>query len=267
MKRLSRSFAKVTAVIVLAALGLQADTKKLAEDQRRELVRGLTAEWATAKVVLPMSPKKSLPFDSLGTWDQEAWRDANYKNGPAARPGDMVQITKIDVDDDKIKIEINDGSKKGSFWDHVQVSGVPTQAQSQRSKTNAMMGTSIEIKFPDSIGDIDSAAVKKILAGVLDFDKHTAIETYLESLPAPIKEAIKAQKVIVGMDREQVLLAVGAPVNKVRETKDDVDYEDYIYGKPPGIMRFVKFAGAKVSKIDEYYVGIGASAADTGKIQ
>ena len=130
-----------------------------------------------------------------------------------------------------------------------------------------MMGTSIEIKFPDSIADIDSAAVKKILAGVLNFDKHTAIETYLESLPAPIKEAVKAQKVIVGMDREQVLLAVGAPVNKVRETKDDVDYEDYIYGKPPGIVRFVTFAGSKVSKIDEYYVGIGAAAADTGTIQ
>ena len=49
MKRLFSLFANVTAVIVLAALALQADTKKLADDQRRELVRGLTAEWAIAE--------------------------------------------------------------------------------------------------------------------------------------------------------------------------------------------------------------------------
>jgi hypothetical protein len=263
VKRLSSALA----MIALAAMALHADTKKLTEDQRRELVRGLTAEWAIAKVVLPMS-KKPLPFDSLGTWDEEAWRDATYKNGPAARPGDAVQITKVDVDDDKIKIEINDGSKKGSFWDHVQVGGtVQQQAPVQRPKTNAMMGTSIEIKFPDSIGNIDSMGVKKILAGVLNFDKHTAVETYLESLPEPIKEAIKSQKVIVGMDREQVLLAVGPPVDKVRETKNDVDYEQYIYGKAPGVIRFVTFAGAKVTKIDEYYAGISASKSEGGQIQ
>lgn len=264
MKRLS----SVLAAVMLAALALQADTKKLTEDQRRELVRGLTAEWALAKVALPMS-KKPLPFDSLGTWDEEIWRDANYKNGPAARPGDMVQITKVEVDGDKIKIEINDGSKKGSFWDHVQIGGgnVQQQAPPVRPKTNAMMGTSIEIKFPGSIGDVDSRGVKKILAGVLNFDKHTAVETYMESLPAPIRDAIQNQTVIVGMDREQVLLAVGQPVNKVRETKNDIDYEDYIYGKAPGVVKFVKFAGSKVAKIDEYYVGIGASTVDNGQIQ
>ena len=264
MKRLS----SVLAAIALAALTLQADTKKLTEEQRRELVRGLTAEWALAKVVLPVS-KKPLPFDSIGTWDQEVWRDANYKNGPAARPGDMVQITKIDVDDDSIKIIINDGSKKGSFWDHVQIGGGTAQQQApvERPKTNAMMGTSIEIKFPDSIGNIDSVGVKKILASVLNFDKHTAVETYMESLPEPIREAIKSQKVIVGMDREQVLLAVGPPGDKVRETKDDIEYEEYIYGKAPGIIRFVKFAGAKVAKIEEHYAGIGASKSDGGQIQ
>lgn len=254
------------AAVALLAAHLHADTKKLTEEQRRELIRGLTAEWAKAKVVLPMS-KKPLPFDSLGTWDEEAWRDAAYRNGPAARPGDMVQITKVEVGGDKIKLEINDGSKKGSFWDRVQVGGGAQTVPITRPKTNAMMGTSIEIKFPDSIGGMDSAGLKKVLAGVLDFDKHTAIETYLDSLPEPIRDAIKAEKAMVGMDREQVLLAVGPPVRKVRETKDDVDYEDWQYGKPPGVMRFVVFAGAKVVEIKEYYAGLGGSIADTGPIK
>lgn len=247
--------------ILLAGASLHADTKKLSQEQRREIVRGLTAEWATAKIVLPIS-KKPLPFDSLGGWDEEAWKNENYRNGPAARPGDMVQITKVEVDDDKIKIELNDGSKKGSFWDHVQIGGATTSAPVDRPKTNAMTGTSIEIKFPESIGSIDAVGVKKILAKVLDFDKHSAIESYIDSLPEPVREAIKAKKAIVGMDREQVMMALGTPVSKSRETKDDIDYEDFIYGKPPGIMRFVKFAGAKVVSVQEYYAGINGSTAD-----
>ncbi len=255
-----RVFSVVAATVWMAA-GLQADTKKLSQEQRREIVRGLTAEWATAKIVLPVS-KKPLPFDSLGGWDEEAWMNENYRNGPAARPGDMVQITKVEVDEDKIKIEINDGSKEGSFWDRVQIGTGNQTAPVTRPKTNAMAGASIEIKFPDSIGDTDATGVKKILAKVLDFDKHTAVESYIDSLPEPVREAIKAKKAIVGMDREQVLMALGTPVSKSRETKEDVDYEDFIYGKPPGIMRFVKFAGAKVVSVQEYYAGINGSTMD-----
>ncbi len=74
------------AIFLLAAPCLHADTKKLTQEQRRELVRGLTAEWATAKIVVPVITKKPLPFDSLGSWDEDAWKAENYKNGPAARP-------------------------------------------------------------------------------------------------------------------------------------------------------------------------------------
>jgi hypothetical protein len=249
------------AAILVTACALNADTKKLSQEQRRELIRGLTAEWATAKIVLPVS-KKPLPFDSLGGWDEEAWKNENYKNGPAARPGDMVQITKVEVDDDKIKIEINDGSKKGSFWDRVQIGTGNQTVPVTRPKNNAVAGSSIEIQFPESIGSIDASGVKKILAKVLDFDKHSSVENYIDSLPEPIREAIKARKVIVGMDREQVLMAAGNTSNKVRETRDDVDYEEWIYGKPPGIMSFVKFAGAKVVSIQEFYAGINGSTID-----
>jgi outer membrane protein assembly factor BamE (lipoprotein component of BamABCDE complex) len=101
----------------------------------------------------------------------------------------------------------------------------------------------------------------------MDFDTHSAVESYLESLPEPTREAIKSNKAIVGMDREQVLLALGTPVSKSRETKDDVDYEDWIFGKPPGIIRFVTFAGAKVEKIKEFYVGLNGNTAQTGPIK
>jgi hypothetical protein len=253
---------------VIAATVVHADTHKLTDEQKRELVRGLTAEWAKAKVDLPVS-KKPLPFDSIGARDEEFWKDAMYKNGPAARVNDMVQITKVKIGDDKIELELNDGSKKGSFMDHVQIggSGGTVTQPDKRPPTAAQQGTSIEIKFPKTIGDIDATGVKKILASIMDFDKHSATETYLESLPEPTKEAIKAKKAIVGMDREQVLLALGTPRQKSRETKEDVDYEDWIYGQQPGIIRFVTFAGAKVSNIKEFYVGLNGSTAQTQPIK
>lgn len=253
------------AMLCMAAV-LPADTKKLSREQKMELVRGLTAEWATAKVALPVS-KKPLPYDSTGGRNVEKWEEELYKGGPAARPGDMVQITKVEVDDDKIKIEINDGSKKGSFWDRVQIGGAAGTVPITRPKTRAEAGTSIEIRFPDSIGDIDSKGVKRILAEVLDFEKRTAVETYLESLPEPIREAIKAEKAIVGMDHEQVALALGTDARKVRYTKDDVDYEEWIYGRPPGVITFVKFAGSKVVEVKEDFAGIGGSIATTDPVK
>jgi len=265
-----RSTATRITVGCLAALvavsGLHADTKKLSREQKVELVRGLSAEWAIAKVVLPMS-KKPLPFDSVGGRDLQKWEEALYKSGPAARVGDMVQITKVNVGDDKIEIEINDGSKKGSFWDRVQIGGAAGATPITRPKTNAAAGTSIEINFPDSIGDVDSKEIKKMLASVLNFDKHSAVETYTESLPQPIQDAIKAEKAIVGMDQEQVILALGPNARKVRTTVDDIDYEEWIYGKPPGVITFVKFQGSKVVSVKEDFAGIGGSIANTEPVR
>ena len=255
---------RISAFVVMASLAassLQADTKKLTFEQKVELVRGLSSEFAIAQIVLPVS-RKPLPMREDGTRDEKKWTEANYKQGPAARPGDMVQITKVDVDDDKITIQLNDGSKKGSFLDRIQVGMGGTTTPVTRPKSNAQQGTSIEIKFDHSIAGIDAAAVKRILAPVLNFDKHSATEVYVDTLPEPIQEAIKSEKAIPGMDREMVQMALGTPRDKVRYTKEEVEYETWIYGQPPGVMTFVEFAGSKVSKVDESFAGIGGSIAN-----
>jgi len=82
-------------------------------------------------------------------------------------------------------------------------------------------------------------------------------------LPEPIKVAVKSKKVIEGVNHDQVLLAVGKPVRKSRETKEGADSEDWIYGEPPGRMTFVTFAGDKVVKVKETYAGLGGSVAET----
>jgi len=71
-----------------------------------------------------------------------------------------------------------------------------------------------------------------------------------------------AKKAIEGMDHDQVLLAMGRPVRKTRETKDGVDLEDWIYGMPPGKITFVTFQGNKVVKVKDTYAGLGGTTVD-----
>ena len=71
---------------------------------------------------------------------------------------------------------------------------------------------------------------------------------------------MKEKRAIEGMDREQVLLALGRPVRKVRETKEGEETEDWIYGTPPGKIVFVTFKDNKAIKVKETYAGLGTEA-------
>ena len=251
--------------LALAASGLlTADSKKSAVDQRVELLRGLTAEYATVKTYLPRS-RKALDFESDGTWDKQKWEQIGRELGPAARVGDLVQVTKIEVDKNSITLEINNGVKSGKKWyDHIEVGmGGSTRPISNKDNSNAPGGTTIVVHYRDGIGDVVSGEVKKALAPVLDFEKHSVTEQYIDTLPPEIKQAVLEKKAIEGMDRDQVLLAMGRPLHKMRESKDGVDFEDWIYGEPPGRVTFVTFAGPNVVKIKETYAGLGGSIAET----
>ncbi len=51
-----------------------------------------------------------------GPWDKKAWDEVGKKFGPAARVGDLVQITKLTIENDKLVLEINGGMKGGRKW-------------------------------------------------------------------------------------------------------------------------------------------------------
>lgn len=264
---MARISARVLAAFIAVASisAVEGDQKKLTLDQKVELMRGLTAEYATVKFPLPRS-KKPLEFNSNGTFDKDYWAATARQMGPAGRIGDLVQITHVDIEKDAIIFEINHGMKStGSWKDHVQIGIGGGVAPLSRSDANAPAGTNIALRFPEEIGEITSADVKKMMEPILDFEKHSATENYVDTLPAPMKKAIEEKRAIEGMDRDQVLLALGRPAHKTRESKDGVDYEDWIYGQPPGKMTFVTFAGQKVVKIKDTYAGLGGSIAETPK--
>lgn len=242
--------------------------EKLTEDDKVELLRGLMSEYATVKSYLPRSPKP-LPVDSTGAIDKARWDEAQQKFGAAARLGDLVQITKVGIEDDKIILEINHGIKgqRGSWKDHVQIGmagtigGGVTQVDPNQS-TSAPAGTSVMVLFHGPIPSVKSDDVKKMLSAVFTFSNETATENYIDTLPEPIQEAIKANKAIVGMDRDQVILSMGRPRHKERNvTKDGTETEDWIYGDPPGKITFLTFTNSKVVAIKEAYADLGGSIA------
>ena len=256
------SILAITAVVIWPAAPARAE--KLTFEDRVELTRGLMAEYGTVKVLLPRS-KKALEFDATnGTFDKKNWSAIAKESGPAARMGDSVQITKVEIESDKLVLEINGGYRGGKKWySGVQVSAngsAPTPVS--RNDSNAPGGTSIAILFHKPLEPVKAAAIKKMLAPVIDFEKHSVTEIYSETLPPEVQKAIKEKKALEGMNHEQVILAMGKPLHKSRETKDGLELEDWVYGQAPGRITFVTFKGDKVIKVKEAYAGLGSQVQD-----
>jgi hypothetical protein len=251
--------AAVLALLVFSG-ALHAD--KLSFDERVDITRGLMAEFAKSKVTLPRA-KKPLVFHSNGKYDRKNWQKNLLDNGAAARVGDQIQITRVLIEEKKIVFEINGGLKSGRHWyDHVQVGMGPNLSpvntgQNERSSA----GSSIALEFPGSVPSLSVNDLKQMLSPLFDFSNHSATQSYVETLPAPIQKAIKEQHAITGMTREQVMLAMGHPKHKTREDKDGEEMEDWIYGEPPGKITFITFSEGKVVRVHDDYANVGGYTA------
>ena len=74
-------------------------------------------------------------------------------------------------------------------------------------------------------------------------------------MPPKAKEAIQAHHVLVGMNTEMVVHAVGKPPRKVREKDGDTEYEEWIYGQSPQDVDFVRIVGDEVVRVETMKVG------------
>ncbi len=247
---------------MLCAFGASAFADKLSFDERVEIERGLNAEYATAKVILPHS-KKPLVIHSDGNYDKADWEEALRETGPAAHLGDQIQITSVKIEANKILLDINGGFKgMGHWYDHVEIGGTVSTAPQSRQSGPPANGARVELVFPGPIPSVSSAEIRRMLTPIFDFEKHSASDQYMDRLPEPVKKAIKDQKAIVGMDKDQVMMALGRPKNKSRETTTDGDeVENWVYGDPPGKMVFVKFTEGKVTEVKDSYANVGGTTA------
>jgi hypothetical protein len=230
--------------------------KKLSDKElgRLLLIRGLDREIAVAKVVLPRG-KHGLFVNDKGQLDEQRAKEELRANGAAIQPGIPVEITKIKFKDHAVVFEINNGGKRHKKWyQHIEVGmGGMMDPVDQQQQNPIAYGSSITLTFPDEkVSDLSVEQAKKLLSSVLDFHRKLPTELYSPKVPPRFKEAIKKHQVLVGMDRDAVLSAKGAPFRKVRETKPNgEETEDWLYGLPPHVL-FVTFSGDNVIKVHQY---------------
>jgi hypothetical protein len=102
---------------------------------------------------------------------------------------------------------------------------------------------------------MSAAQLRELLFPVLDFNARNKEEAYLDTVPPKAKEAIQAHHVLVGMNTEMLIHAMGKPPRKVREKDGETEYEEWIYGTPPQDVDFVRIIGDEVVRVETMRVG------------
>jgi hypothetical protein len=160
---------------------------------------------------------------------------------------------------------VNGGGKGKRNWkDHIQMgmgsSGPQSTTSTTRTDDNAPpgvipgMGSTIYLEFKKNVPDMTPEELKQLLAPFLDFTKQRSASVHwVDTLSPELKKAIQDRRPTVGMDREEVIAAIGKPEHKVRERDSQGnDIEDWIYGQPPSKTVFVRFQGEKVTSVRQF---------------
>jgi hypothetical protein len=246
------------AVLLAGPAASMAKEENLDQLGRILLIRGLDREIAVAKMMLPRG-KHGLFINDKGKVDQEREEKELRANGTAIQPGIPVEITKINFKDHEVVFEINNGGKNHKKWyQHIQIGmgagGMMEPLDQPQQRQNPIAyGSSITLTFKgEKVPDLSVEQAKKLLSAALDFQRKLPTELYSPRVPEKFKEAIRKHEVLVGMDRDAVLSAKGAPFRKVREAKPNgEETEDWLYGLPPHVL-FVTFNGDTVIKVHQY---------------
>jgi hypothetical protein len=234
----------------------------LQESSKLDLIRYVSGEFAKATKSLPAG-KEGLIVYVGKPLKSELVERALATHGAAVNSGDKVQITKLDFRDHQIIVDLNGGGRgKKRLRDriHLEVGGIPTvtstteQQQTGPPGLQPGMGSTIYLDFSKPVPDLTPNDLKQLLSPFLDFSRErSASVQWVDTLPPEMKKAIQERRPVVGMDREQVVAAIGKPDHKIRERdQEGNDIEDWIYGQPPSKTVFVRFSGDRVTNIKQY---------------
>ncbi|HYL91630.1 MAG TPA: hypothetical protein VEW69_00580 [Alphaproteobacteria bacterium] len=222
------------------------------------LIQAINAEFARTRKTMPLGSKNLAisPEGEVRPGDARLHQDA-FSSGAAAKIGDRIQITNVYFHERTIYFEVNGGPKKKTKWyQHITISAAGGSTNGPDPNQGAATGAAFTLEFKKHVPEMSGEELKQLLDPVLDFGAKTKEEVFLETIPPKVKEAVKKHDVMVGMDRDLVLLAIDRPRQKVREKDDDgKEYEEWIYGWPPQDVVFVRFVGDEVTQVKTAKVG------------
>jgi hypothetical protein len=234
-------------------------SQHLTMQTRMLLLRGLQAEFVFLRRTFPFSEVGlSLKANTNNILPEgvDLQREIATR-GAAARPGDRGQITDVIVKDHTIVFELNGGPKKKTKWyQRIQVGGAGGMAPVAPQNDNSMAhGSLLTLDFDKFVPEMTVAQVKQLLSPVFDFSSVSATQAYADIMPPKVKAALNDHRALVGMTKDMVINAKGRPDQKIRESEAGSEFEEWVYGKPPQTVEFVRFVGDEVTQIKDMPMG------------
>jgi hypothetical protein len=219
---------------------------------RLELIRLLQSEQGFAMRPFPRG-HKGLTLEANGKLQPagEGYLNMVTTEGLSAKPGDRLVLTDIKFEHSRIVFDLNGGpDPKHRFMRHVQIGTGPDMSPVVQADGRDPLGARLSLTFQGHVPELTGADVKALLSPLISFDEKTPIQAFTDTLPTKLKEAILNHHVLVGMSTDMVLFARGAPDSKSRETEGQMPFEEWIYGKPPAEVDFVRINGNRVIRVE-----------------
>jgi hypothetical protein len=181
---------------------------------------------------------------------------AIQENGVSVEAGKRVVITDMVIDRDRIVFLLNGGpDAKHRFLRHIEIGSSGGSVPLSQDPGTEPVGSRITLVFEKYVPRLTGEQVEQLLAPLVDFAVKTPVQAYVDTLPPKLKQTILAHHVLVGMDRDMVLAALGPPDHKSRERDGDMPFEEWIYGEPPKDVQFVRMNGNRVIRVEMAKVG------------
>jgi len=237
---------------------IPANAPHMSKQTRLEIIRDFETQLVYARTPFPMG-RKGLQLKNGTTAPNGPALDqliAIY--GPSIKPGDPTHISFVHIKDNYIHLELNGGPVRRQKWyQHIQVSGANGNSVpiSNNESVQNPHGSFLDVYFDKYVPEMSAAQLRDLIYPALDFKAKSKEEAYLDTVPPKVKEAIQAHHVLIGMNTEMVIHAVGKAPRKVRESDSGVSYEEWIYGQPPQDVDFVRIVGDEVVRVETMKVG------------
>lgn len=225
---------------------------------RLDLIRFLEADQGFAMRPFP-GGHKGLTLVANGEMEPagEAYLSMVTTNGLCSKPGDRLVLSDVKIEKSKMIFLINGGpDPKHRFLRHIQIGMDPNMSNPVVQDAGEVpTGARLTLVFPHGVPKLTGKDVEALLAPLISFGVKTPIEAYTDTLPPKLKEAIMDHHVLVGMNTDMVLFALGHPERKVREMDGQMPIEIWIYGTPPQDVDFVRINGNRVIGVEVAAVG------------
>ena len=244
---IDRRYQQITPTHVLLSK-TELDTKT-----RLELIRVMQSEQGFAMRPFPRG-HRGLTLQANGKLNPagEGYLNMAIAEGLSAKPGDRVVLTDVKIERSRIVFLLNGGPDlKHRILRHIQIGmGPEVEHPVVQTDDQEPMGARLTLTFEDHIPEVTGAEVKALLAPLISFDVKTPIQAFTDTLPTKLKEAILNHHVLVGMSTDMVLFAKGQPEIKSREMDGQMPFEEWVYGKPPQDVEFIRINGNRVIRVE-----------------